>query len=201
MKNILILVLIVFLALEGFSFWLVAQQTGWFVAIWFAIIISIIGFSLLKKSIKKLKAEAMSGIMPADDQFIFSAILLVIPGYFSDVLALVVLLPVVRRWMRNLLLLLVAKKYGFDPSLFAAMQNMGSQMGANGMGGMNMNDMASMFGHMDPNEFMKNMGRILSQIVLLVTITLVGLPQKMMKLLNAKNAKVVTALKLWMIKL
>lgn len=201
MKNILILVLIVFLALEGFSFWLVAQQTGWFVAIWFAIIISIIGFSLLKKSIKKLKAEAMSGIMPADDQFIFSAILLVIPGYFSDVLALVVLLPVVRRWMRNLLLLLVAKKYGFDPSLFAAMQNMGSQMGANGMGGMNMNDMASMFGHMDPNEFMKNMWRILSQIVLLVTITLVGLPQKMMKLLNAKNAKVVTALKLRMIKL
>lgn len=158
MKNILILVLIVFLALEGFSFWLVAQQTGWFVAIWFAIIISIIGFSLLKKSINKLKAEAMSGIMPADDQFIFSAILLVIPGYFSDVLALVVLLPVVRRWMRNLLLLLVAKKYGFDPSLLAAMQNMGSQMGANGMGGMNMNDMASMFGHMDPNEFMKNMG-------------------------------------------
>ena len=158
MKNFLILVLIVFLALEGFSFWLVAQQTGWFVAIWLAIIISIIGFSLLKKTVNKLKAEALSGIIPSDDRFIFSAILLVIPGYFSDVLALVVLLPVVRRWMRNLLLLLVAKKYGFDPSLFAGMQNMDSQMGANGMGGMNMNDMASMFGHMDPNEFMKNMG-------------------------------------------
>lgn len=139
MTKYLVLFLIIFLMIEAYSFYLVASFTGWLVAIWFSIIISCCGFSLLRKATKSLRAEGMFGMVQpnVDSQYLISAIFLIIPGFFSDLLAILALIPKVRNFVQSMVMEIIANK------LISSAKK-----------GMNMEDFAKVFGQNNSSDFM-----------------------------------------------
>lgn len=141
---------IVWFIIEMLVWYLIAQFiSGWWVFGWF-IVAAVIGVMLIKKGLGTLKpmaAQAQAAMLnptmrPQENTLVralalcFAGVLLALPGILSDIIALIVLLPVVQNKAKN-----AAKDYATkNPEKL--MQMMASRMG--GMAGMPGMDAAQM---------------------------------------------------------
>ena len=108
MVFVLFLLLLAWPALEIAIFIKVAGAIGWIAAILLTIATAIVGSSLMRiqgfKAMNRFLAGAESGELPVaaviDGMGIFMAgVLLVMPGFVSDVIGLALFIPPLRRWL------------------------------------------------------------------------------------------------------
>ena len=110
--------LIMFLSwigLEVFGFILVAQHAGALITVLLVILSALIGFMMLRMEGLRLlrfftdrlffRKDALTlEEMKTMPYILFSAGLLIIPGFFSDILALFCFLPFIRHWLAKCLM-------------------------------------------------------------------------------------------------
>lgn len=157
---------IVWFIIEMLVWYLIAQFTsGWLVFMWF-IIAAVIGISLIRKGMvalnpmaQQMKAGGMMNpaMRPQESTMLKSVamavagILLLIPGVISDLLAVLVVLPPVQKFLKD-----KANNYVMNNQQ-KMMEMMAKQMGgAGGMGGQN--PFGGMGGMGGQNPFGGNMG-------------------------------------------
>ncbi len=105
--------LLLFLALpfiEIAGFVIVGQEIGVLPTLGLVILTAILGFSLLRRQglslLNQMKAESAAGRMPQKEiihgtLLIFAGILLIIPGFFTDIIGLLLFIPLIREWIWN----------------------------------------------------------------------------------------------------
>lgn len=92
----------------GVLFWL-ADETSWLFVVVLLLGAGVLGAVLSRqqgvRSLSRLQEELRSGQMPGDAMFdavlvSLAAMLLILPGLLSDLVAIVLLLPPTRRWIK-----------------------------------------------------------------------------------------------------
>jgi len=115
-----IMILSIYILLEMLLFIFIIQQIGWLNTILLSVITLVIGIFIVKKqgrqTLRKVQEQMYYGETPGpailDGVCVFiGSIFLIIPGLLSNVVALALLIPVTRKWIKPLIIRLLSKMF------------------------------------------------------------------------------------------
>ncbi len=117
MKKVL-LIFIIYSILEFFTFSIIGQKIGLFNTILLLVLIGILGAMIAKRqglqAMQRASEQMQNGLPPGDSILdgiciLFGSILLILPGFLSDFISLVFLVPLTRRLVKPMMLYFLAK--------------------------------------------------------------------------------------------
>ncbi len=117
MRKIL-LIFIIYSILEFFTFSIIGQKIGIFNTIILLVLMGIIGALIAKRqglaAMKRASEEMQNGLPPGDSILdgiciLFGSVLLILPGFLSDFISLVFLIPLTRKLVKPIMLYFLAK--------------------------------------------------------------------------------------------
>lgn len=154
-KYFVICFVVLFILLETISIYLMNLLLGSLFTFGLVLAGVFVGLATIKSSFKAGRSDfRLDSVNMGSFHVVIIGLLLVIPGFFSDLIAISLAFPQVRQWIKvKLYPLVISKFFGFDAGMFANMANMSSFFGQNGANPFGQgSSFGSGFGTSDLNE-------------------------------------------------
>lgn len=147
-KYFVICFIVLFILLETISIYLMNLLLGSFFTFGLLLAGVFVGVATIKSSFKSGRRDfRLDAVNVGAFHIVVIGLLLVIPGFISDLIAISLAFPQVRQFIKEKLYpLVISKFFGFDSNMFSNMSSFFGQNGANSFG------QSSSFGRSELNE-------------------------------------------------